>query len=179
MDTNATERMKWFCVRTQPKHEHIAAAHLRQIPNVEVFCPRLRFKKATTVGPKWFLQSMFPGYVFAQFDLIEQHRQVRYSAGVTTILQFGPYYATIDRTIIEEIRERTDAQQIAVIPTGFTPGDSVQIVQGALRGLEAVITQVLPGKERVRILVEFLGREIQAEVATPAVLTDTRHPLTV
>ena len=33
----------WFCLRTQPKREHIAAACLRQIPEVEVFCPRVRF----------------------------------------------------------------------------------------------------------------------------------------
>jgi hypothetical protein len=29
-------KVAWFCLRTQPKHEHIAAAHLQQ-NQVEVF----------------------------------------------------------------------------------------------------------------------------------------------
>jgi transcriptional antiterminator RfaH len=41
---------EWFCVRTQTKREHIAAGHLREIEGVEVFCPRLRYRKATRRG---------------------------------------------------------------------------------------------------------------------------------
>jgi len=52
----------WFCLGAQPKREHIAAACLRQISEVEVFCPRVRFRKSTNRGPVWFIESMFPGY---------------------------------------------------------------------------------------------------------------------
>ena len=58
----------WFCLRAQPKREHIAAACLRQISEVEVFSPRVRFRKHTNRGPVWFVESMFPGYLFARFD---------------------------------------------------------------------------------------------------------------
>ena len=58
----------WFCLRAQPKREHIAAACLRQNSEVEVFCPRVRFRKHTNRGPVWFVESMFPGYLFARFD---------------------------------------------------------------------------------------------------------------
>jgi len=30
--------------------------------------------------------------------------------------------------------------------------------------LEAVVTQILPAKERVKVLMDFLGRKIEAEV---------------
>ena len=56
-------------------------------------------------------------------------------------------------------------------------GLPVKIVEGALRGLEAVVTQVLTGRERIRILVNFFGREISADVERPAILPDKRHPL--
>ena len=37
----------WFCLRTQPKHEHIAAATLTRNLGLEVFHPRLRLERAT------------------------------------------------------------------------------------------------------------------------------------
>src|SRR5258708_12312989 len=65
----------WFCLRAQPKREHIAAACLRQTCEVEVFCPRLRFRKLTSRGPVWFIEAMFPGYLFARFDYANCHRR--------------------------------------------------------------------------------------------------------
>src|SRR5260221_5470813 len=65
----------WFCLRAQPKREHIAAACLPQTCEVEVFCPRLRFRKLTSRGPVWFIEAMFPGYLFARFDYANCHRR--------------------------------------------------------------------------------------------------------
>jgi len=39
----------------------------------------------------------------------------------------------------------------------------VKLAEGALAGWEGVITEVLPGNERARLLLEFLGRETVAE----------------
>ena len=50
----------WFCLRTQPKHEHIAAAHFRGDPDLEVYLPRIRFKRATRRGPVWFTEALVP-----------------------------------------------------------------------------------------------------------------------
>ncbi len=67
----------WYCVRSQNKHEHIAAAHLRMLDGVTVFCPRIRFKRTTRRGVVWVTEGMFPGYLFARFRLSELHWQVR------------------------------------------------------------------------------------------------------
>lgn len=167
----------WFCLKSQPKHEHIAAAHLRQLDGVEVFCPRLRFQRPTVRGIKWFHEAMFPGYLFARFDFCRQLKEVRYTSGVSAILQFGGCYATLDDETIESLRSRTDKQQVALIESRIKQGDVVEIVEGALRGLEAVVTEVLSGSERVRILLNFLGREIHAETRTPRLLPPKRHPM--
>src|SRR5436190_16891298 len=57
----------WFCLKTQPKREHLAATALRRQFGVECFSPRLRFRKMTQRGPVWFVEAMFPGYLFAKF----------------------------------------------------------------------------------------------------------------
>ena len=59
--TNALRRedspSAWYCVHSRPKHEHIAASHLRQLEDVEVFGPRLRFLRSTRQGPVWVTEA--------------------------------------------------------------------------------------------------------------------------
>ncbi len=167
----------WFCLKAQPKHEHIASAHLRQMRDVEVFSPRIRLQRSTARGLRWFEESMFPGYLFARFAFIEHHKEVRYAMGISAILNFGGRYASLEDSVIEGLRSKTDSQQIATVKAEVTEGDSVKIVEGALRGLEGVVTHMLSGKERVRVLLNFLGREIQAEVGKFGLLPPQRHPL--
>ena len=40
----------WFCLKTQPKHEKLAAQFLRTHADLEVFCPLLRFQRVTVTG---------------------------------------------------------------------------------------------------------------------------------
>jgi len=175
----AAEEVGWFCLKSRPKHEHIAAAHLRQMQEVEVFSPRLRFQRDTIRGVKWFEESMFPGYLFARFHFGERFKEVRYAMGISKILQFGDKYAKLDPAIIEALRQRTNPDHVAVIESAIKQGDTVTIVEGALRGLEAVVTQILSGRERVRVLLSFLGSEIHAECKATTVLPAKRHPLAV
>jgi transcriptional antiterminator RfaH len=167
----------WYCLRSQPKHEHIAAAHLRLLEEVTVFCPRIRFKRATRQGVVWVTEAMFPGYLFARFELMTMHRKVRYAHGVSGLVRFADRYPTIDEGALEQLRDHTDVRGIKELHYRFSQGDNVKIVQGAFLGLDAVITQVLPAKERVKILMDFLGRKIEAEVHHSSVLRRVAHPL--
>lgn len=177
MKQDEVDAPSWFCLRTAPKHENIAAQHLRQTSKLEVFCPRLKVRKATTRGAKWFVEATFPGYIFAKFPFAERHREVRYSPGVTSILAFGGIYARISDEVIKSLKQHTNGEELIEVKPNLEEGETVRIIGGALAGLEAIVTQVLPAKERIRILLNFLGQEIQAEVATPNVLSDRKHPL--
>ena len=167
----------WYCVRSQRKHEHIAAAHLRMLERVTVFCPRIRFKRATRQGLVWVTEATFPGYLFVHFELEEMHRQVRYAHGVTGIVRFGERYPTIEDGILAQLRNHVDAGELKEVNYEISQGDRVKIVEGPLHGLEAVVMQVLPAKERVRILMDFLGRKLEAEVEHSRVLPQVDHPL--
>jgi transcriptional antiterminator RfaH len=169
--------LAWYCLRSQPKHEHIAAAHLRTLERVTVFCPRIRFKRTTRKGPAWVTEAMFPGYLFAHFELGEMHRQVRYAHGVSGIVQFGGRYPTIEDRALEQLREYSGAAEIKELNYELSQGDQVKIIGGVFVGLEAVVTQVIPAKERVKILMDFLGQKVEAEVEHVSVLLDVAHPL--
>ncbi len=159
----------WYCVHTKPKCEHIAAAHLIQLDGVEAFCPRIRYQKKTRRGKVWFNEALFPGYTFARFSLGERIRAVNGSHGVLRVVRFGEdSYPTIPDEIIGEWKQAVDDRTLITIEEEFRPGDEVEVVEGPLKGLRTVITQVLPAQERVRILLELLGEVREVQVSRDA-----------
>src|SRR6516225_6176271 len=165
----------WYCVRSQPKHEHIAAVHLRRLDGVTVFCPRIRFKRTTRRGLVWVTEAMFPGYLLARFDLTEMHRSVLYVHGVSGIVRFGNRYPTIEEATLAQLRAQTGFTEVKELIYELSQGDQVKIAQGVFVGLEAVVTQVLPARQRVKILMDFLGRKMETEVEHASVLPQVAH----
>jgi transcriptional antiterminator RfaH len=178
-DRNRTDSAEsaWYCLRSKPKHEHIAAAHLRLMEGVTVFCPRLKFKRSTRQGVVWVTEAMFPGYLFARFDVAEMHLRVRYAHGVSGIVRFADRYATIEEGALAQLRDHTGTSEIKQLSYGLSEGDQVRIVGGAFVGLEAVVTGVMSAKERVKVLMDFLGRKMEAEIECSSVLRRVAHPL--
>lgn len=160
----------WFCLKTPPKREHLAAAGLRQIDGVQVFAPRIRFRRATRRGPVWFAEALFPGYLFAHFFFPELHRRVAYMPGVSSFVRFGKTIATVQDSTIGSLRERAGDNETIVLDIELKRDDPVEIAAGPFRGLTAVVTQPLPSRERVKVLLEFLGRNLEAEVGVQELL---------
>ena len=161
----------WFCLKTQPKREHLAATALRRQFGVECFSPRLRFRKMTQRGPVWFIEAMFPGYLFAKFVYSEQHRAVEASHGIQGIVHFGDHLATLPENVVASLQSRVGEEEIVTIDSSLKVGQPVEIIEGPFRGLEAVITRLLPAKERIRVLFELVGRSVEMEISTAQVLS--------
>jgi transcriptional antiterminator RfaH len=160
----------WYCLRSHARQEQVAAGQLRMIVGISVFWPRVRFKRATPRGVVWITEGMFPRYLFARFTLAEMHRRVRYTLGVNGIVQFGDQYPTISDTVLDELRDFTGSAEVRELNCELLKGDQVKIVSGAFAGLAGVVTQVLPAKQRVTVLMDFLGRQIQADIERTRVL---------
>ena len=160
----------WFCLKTQPKREHLAATALRRQFGVECFSPRLRFRKMTQRGPVWFVEAMFPGYLFAKFVYSTQHRAVESSHGIRGIVHFGDRLATLPENIVAALQSRVGEEEIVTLDCSLKVGQSVEIIEGPFQGLEVVVTHLLPAKDRIRVLFEFLGRSMQMEISTAKVL---------
>jgi len=160
----------WFCLRSQPKHEHIAAEHLRRMNDVEVFNPRMRFTRQTRFGPTDVTESMFPNYLFARFDWQAALARVHYAPGVSGIVHFGSKWPTVPDRAIEEVRAELSQDGVRFVSNQLAPGDTVDMVEGAFHGLRAVVSQVMPGKQRVLVLMDFLGRQTMVEAGLHAIV---------
>jgi Transcription antiterminator len=167
----------WYCLRVRPKQESVTARMLRTDAQIEVFCPFIRFKRPRGGSLMWVTEGMFPGYVFGKFAFSEKHRHVASISGVVSIVRFGGQPTVVDEAIIKELRDHVSGNEVVIIPQEIVPGSEVRVVAGAMRGIRAVVSRVLPARQRVAVLLEMLGIEREVEISTTDVLPDGSHPL--
>ena len=173
-----TDDFEWYCLRTKPRNERITSNMLKVETGIEVFCPFVRFERARRSGKLWVTEAMFPGYVFARFRYVSQNRHVRAGRGVVKIVTFGDIPARVAPEIIGELRNAVQDQETIVIQPGIEVGEEVNVISGPFRGLRAIVSRVMPARERVAVLLEVLGMEREVEVAFDTVIADIPHPMT-
>lgn len=172
---SGAEEAAWFCIRTHLKHEHIATAHLRQVAGVvEVFNPQLRLWRSTRRCRRWCTESLFPNYVFARFALESVFERVTYTPAVKMVLRFGDRVPQIPDTVIEDLRQELAALSSAVLTDAPLEGEEVEIADGAFAGMKATVVNVLPGRQRARVLLDVMGRSVPAELNLSSVLANRR-----
>jgi transcription antitermination factor NusG len=84
---------------------------------------------------------------------------------------------TIPAGVIDELRIAIPGDEPLVVATPIVAGDEVEIGDGPLRGVTGTVTRVMPARERVAILLEFLGgtREIEVPLLSILGLRDIRE----
>jgi transcriptional antiterminator RfaH len=159
----------WYCARTKPKHEHIAAANLRKYLQLEVFHPRLRMERSTRRGLVRSVEPLFPCYIFVRCAIHERLNDIRYTNGISTIVHFADRIPKVSDTVIAELRECFDAEEPMLVEEKLLPGSEVVLGEGAFSGMRASVLRVMPAGRRVQVLLDILGRPTAVEVDRGAV----------
>ncbi len=92
--------------------------------------------------------------------------------GVITIVGFGDSPAIVPDQIVEDLRREVRDEETIVIQPQIEVGEEVNVIAGPFQGLRAIVSRVLPARERVAVLLEVLGMEREVEVSKTAVLPD-------
>ena len=111
----------------------------------------------TQRGPVWFVESMFPGYLFAKFIYSMQHRAVESSHGISGIVHFGDRLATLPENIVTALQSSVGSEEIVTLDCSIKVGQSVEIVDGPFQGLQVVVTHLLSRKSGSASFSIFLG----------------------
>lgn len=174
--TETDSRLNWFCLRAQPRREHVAAENLRERIGIDVFAPRIRIRKETKRGAaQTFAEALFPGYLFARFRYAQQIRHVLSTAGVAGIVSFGARPPTVADHVIDFLISEVrlfDARSAAPI---FPAGTWVKIVGGCFQQNEGRVLAFDGRTERVRVLLCLLGRDVQVSVMARQVVSIGAH----
>jgi transcriptional antiterminator RfaH len=167
----------WYCVRSKPKKERMAAGSLASLHGLEVFCPQIRFQRKTVRGPVWFQEAMFPGYLFARFDLFEMKRAVSYAPGVLNIPTFDDRTVFVPDAVIESLQKDLDAESVVEAVAPLEVGEETTILEGSMRGLKVKVIKLMPAQERVGVLMEMMGTLVEAEFSIGALEHRMQHPM--
>jgi len=166
------ETPAWYCARTKPKHEHIAAANLRKNLNLEVFHPRLRIERATRRGVMRISEPLFPCYIFFRCLIEEKLNEIQHTSGVNTVVHFAHKIPKIADAVIEELKECFEGEETMTVEDRLSPGDEVIVAEGAFSGMRAFVLRVMPARRRVQVLLDVLGRPTPAEVDESSVVIE-------
>ena len=149
--------MHWYCVHTRPKKEAQVVDYCRNMLGLETYYPRLKQYKTIRRVRRQVTQALFPRYFFCRFDPVMSYRQVRYAPEALDIVHAGSRPAVVAESLIDELKDWAgEGMEILTLQPSLRVGDRVEITDGPMRGLPAVILQASDDRDRVAILLSIL-----------------------
>ena len=148
------ELKDWFIINTKPRQEEIAKSNLES-QGVEVYLPMyIRKVKKKKVKIENIIP-LFPGYIFARFDVDKLFHKVKYTRGVKKILCNKNSIFTISDEVINQIKQREENGVVKLIPKDykFKKGDKVLIDEGVFDGWEGIFYKETEDAQRAVILL--------------------------
>ena len=150
----------WYVVRTHAHAETKALENLvRQ--GYEAYLPSCRRWRRHARRQEIVRRPLFPSYFFVSFDIEKAHwRSIFSTIGVVSLICSGEMPTRVPEGAVDSIR---DAEMAGVFDythavTQLKPGDPVRMARGPFAGLIGKF-QSMASRDRVRVLLEILGRQ--------------------
>ena len=155
----------WYVIRSKPNKEEFLAGQLSAY-GIKVFNPSIRVK---TVNPRARkVKAYFPSYLFVYVDLqMVSASTLHWMPGAVNLVSFDGEPASVPEILISAIERQVEFinNSRKDIILGLKRGDVVTIQDGPFAGYEAIFDEQIPGRERVRVLLNFLqNRQIPVEL---------------
>ncbi len=150
--------VSWYAIRSKPNKEDFLAGQLEAY-GIEVFYPRIFVK---TVNPRARkVRPYFPSYLFVHVDLEKVNTStLRWMPGAVSLISFDGEPASVPDLLIGALE-----RQVAAINASqknfmdeLKHGDTVLVQDGPFAGYEAIFDGRLSGRDRVRVLLNFLQK---------------------
>jgi transcriptional antiterminator NusG len=122
-------------------------------------------------------RTTLPGYVLVRMDLTDESwSTVRHTPSVTGFVGHSNNPVPLDLDEVEKMlapaviaaatanKEAPTRKKKKVEVADFAPGDSVMVIDGPFAGVHATITEINANAQRLKALVEILGRETPVDL---------------
>ena len=152
MTLNKRLKMKYWLVATYKINEvrRVESNLLNQ--KFDYYLPKITTKKIN-FNPK--VEVLFPGYIFVNTSF-ENYSALKYTMGIRNIIKFGDNISCIANEEIEAMQMAEETSKIDPVVSQIQIGQDAMIVKGSLAGSIVKVCS-LPSKERVGVLLNFLG----------------------
>ena len=170
IETANTNAKLWYAIHTNPRQEERAYNNLR-FWQVEVFFPKIKERRLNpyTGAATYITKSLFPGYIFARFNLNRHLHHVRFTRGVHDVVGVAGMPTPVQEELVTLIQMRADEDGYVRMDDDLTLGDKVVIKDGPLAGLMGVFKQETSEARRVIILLESISYQAHIVVERSAV----------
>ena len=109
-------------------------------------------------------KKVFPGYVLVQMILDDKSWEVvRNTPGVTGFVGMGNTPTPLRPEEVAQIIKRMEAEAPRIKVT-FKPGERVRIVDGPFNDFRGTVSEIDMERAKVRVMVNFFGRETPVEL---------------
>lgn len=171
-------RMKWYVIHTYSGYEAKVKSNLeRRIASMnmkdkifQVLIPTEKEKEIKGGKRREVDRKIFPGYVLVEVRVDEKGELendtwyvVRNTPGVTGFVGSGnrpiPLEEREVRTLLRQLKDETPKYRIT-----YQKGSPVRITSGPFMDFTGLVDDLMPEKEKVRVLVSIFGRETPVEL---------------
>ena len=148
----------------------------------EIIVPTEEVTEIRNGQRKQVKRTVLPGYVLVRMDLTDESwSTVRHTPSVTGFVGHSnsPVPLSLDEVekmlapaVVAAATASSDSptrRKKKVEVADFTVGDSVMVVDGPFAGVHATITEINVNNQRLKALVEILGRETPVDLTFPQI----------
>jgi transcriptional antiterminator RfaH len=156
---------RWYVVQTHINSEAKAANNLAR-QGFGVYFPRYLKRRSHARKVDVVARPLFPRYLFVAIDLATQRwRSIQSTIGVSHLVSWRDRPASVHDDVVGALKQREDESGFIRLErrARFSPGDTVRILEGAFTDSLALV-EGINDRERVAILLDFLGRKVRVLV---------------
>ena len=161
---------RWYVVHTHVRSEAKAAFHLLR-QGFSVYLPQYLKTRSHARKMDLIKAPLFSRYLFISIDLSKDRwYSVNSTIGVKHLICNGDFPAPLSDEIVDDIKFNEDPRGNVLLSkvNPFKKGDLVRIIDGAF-SQSIGIFDGSTDEERVRVLLEFLGRQVALSVPLRAI----------
>lgn len=162
----------WYVVKTARFREEYVTRQLTEFMGADVYFPVAKIPRSQLRKGQPHFEALFPGYVFARFDLQRHLLGFRRIRGVNSLVSFDGHPACVPGAVISELRRKERGRgyiNLHVAAETLSPSCPVSVTDGPFRGYRGLFLRYSESPERVRILLDALQSPVILEVPLKAV----------
>ena len=152
---------QWFVAHTHPMKEIMAQQRLLE-QGFNVYLPRYKKTRRHARKVEEVLSPLFPRYLFIEMDLEKDRwRSINGTRGVSYLLTQEERPLSVPSHIILNLKAQETVEGIVPVKSvvSLAKGDQVRVIEGVFEG-HVMTFDAFDDKQRVQLLLNFLGREM-------------------
>ena len=173
------EEAKWYVIHTYSGYENKVATNLEKIVEnrkLEHLIQGMKIPFETVIETsgedsgkkktKEVERKLFPSYVLVKMIMTDESwHVVRNIRGVTAFV--GPGSKPIPLT--DDEVQKFEIDPVTVTEISFGVGDSVKIIEGALKDSIGIVEEISSDKKRIKLMISMFGRQTSIEIESSSV----------